>query len=166
MGLLGYKNRTFNVARPGVMLYGLYPSDSLRRKLILKPVMSVKAKVLLTKVIHKGRGVSYGHTFKTRRDLPVAVVSIGYSDGYSRTFSNKAFMLINGARCPVLGRVTMDQTMVDISRAGKVSTGDEVVVLGGQGKACVTADDLAAWANTINYEIACSLGNRLPRLFQ
>ncbi len=163
MGLLGYKNHFLNIARPGVMLYGLYPGSSLRKKIMLRPVMSVKARVLLTKTIHKGRGVSYGHTVRMMKDTPIAVLGIGYSDGYSRAFSNKAKVLINGRFCPVLGRVTMDQIIVDITRAGKVKLGDEAVILGRQGKNSITADDLALWANTINYEIVCNFGNRLPR---
>jgi alanine racemase len=167
MGLSGYKNRLFNLARPGIMLYGLYPSENVRGTISLKPVMSVKATVLLLKTISRGAGVSYGHTFKASKDIPVAVVSIGYSDGYLRSFSNKADVLLNGVRCPVLGRVTMDQVVVDITQAldaGQVNVGDEAVVMGRQGKGCITADELAGWADTIHYEITCNLGNRLPRL--
>ena len=168
MGLGAYKNRFFNLARPGVALYGLYPAELMRPVIALKPVMTVKATVLFVKTIHRGSGVSYGHTFKALQDIPAAVISIGYSDGYLRAFSNKAYVLINGIPCPILGRVTMDQTIVDISLAscaGRVSIGDEVVVLGGQGKSVISADELAQWADTINYEIVCNLGNRLPRVF-
>ncbi len=168
MGLGAYKNHFFNLARPGVMLYGLYPAPELAPAIRLKPVMSVKARVLFVKTIRGGCGVSYGHTFKAGKDIPAAVVAIGYSDGYSRSFSNKAHLLINGRACPVLGRVTMDQTVVDISsalRAGVVQAGDTAVVLGRQGKKAISADDLAAWAGTIHYEIVCSLGNRLPRRY-
>ncbi len=168
MGLEGYKNRFFNLVRPGVSLYGLYPADNMRTVIELKPAMSVKATVLFVKTIHRGSGVSYGHTFKALQDIPAAVISMGYSDGYLRAFSNKAYVLINGVPCPVLGRVTMDQTIVDISLAlcaGKVAIGDEAVVLGHQGKSVISADELAGWADTINYEIVCNLGNRLPRRF-
>ena len=163
MGLAGYRNRYFNLVRPGVMLYGLYPDVSLRRAVDLKPVMSVKARVLMVKEIEKGRGISYGHTYRAPRRLTAAVISIGYSDGYRRAFSGKAHVLINGRPCSVLGRVTMDQTIVDVSAAGDVRVRDEVTVIGRQGKHIITMDDLAAWAGTINYEIACNLGNRLPR---
>ena len=166
---LGYKNRIFNIARPGVSLYGLYPAPSMRSLVDLKPVMSVKARILFVKTIHGGSGVSYGHTFKALADIPAAVIGIGYSDGYLRAFSNKAHVLINGVPCPVLGRVTMDQVIVDISLAlcaGKVAAGDEAVVLGRQGKASIAADELALWADTINYEIVCNLGNRMPRRYR
>ncbi len=166
---LGYKNRIFNIARPGVSLYGLYPAQSMRSVVALKPAMSVKARVLFVKTIHRGAGVSYGHTFKALKDIPAAVIAIGYSDGYLRAFSNKAHVLINGVPCPVLGRVTMDQVIVDISLAlcaGDVAVGDEAVVLGRQGKSVISADELALWADTINYEIVCNLGNRLPRRYR
>jgi alanine racemase len=168
IGLGGYKNKFFNLVRPGVSLYGLYPAQEMHPIISLKPVMTVKATVLFVKTIHRGSGVSYGHTFRALRDIPAAVISMGYSDGYLRAFSNKAYVLINGVPCPVLGRVTMDQTIVDISLAlcaDKVSIGDEAVVLGHQGKSSISADELAAWADTINYEIVCNLGNRLPRRY-
>ncbi len=167
-GLGAYKNRSFNFARPGLMLYGIYPAPALARVIRLKPAMTVKARVLLVKTIANGRGVSYGHTFRAAKDTPVAVVSIGYSDGYSRHLSNKAHVLIHGKPCPILGRVTMDQIIVGIASAlpaGTVKAGDEVVILGQQGRATITADDLATWAGTIPYEITCSLGNRLPRYY-
>jgi alanine racemase len=165
MGLAGYPNRFFNLARPGVMLYGLYPSEELERRVDLKPAMSVKTRVLFTKTIYQGGGVSYGRTFRASVDTPVAVIGIGYSDGYFRAVSNKAHVLINGVPCPVLGRVTMDQTIVDISKAGSVSLGDEAVVIGDQGVCEISADDVAAWAGTINYEVVCNLGNRLSRVY-
>ena len=168
MGLSGYKNRFFNLVRPGVSLYGLYPAQDMHPIIDLKPVMSVKATVLFVKTIHRGSGVSYGHTFRALQDIPAAVISMGYSDGYLRAFSNKAYVLINGVPCPVLGRVTMDQTIVDISLAvcaGRVAIGDEAVVLGRQGQSVISADELARWADTINYEIVCNLGNRLPRVY-
>ncbi|MBF0569288.1 MAG: alanine racemase [Candidatus Omnitrophica bacterium] len=168
MGIGGYRNRYFNLVRPGVMLYGLYPDAALRSAIALKPVMSVKTRVLFVKTIRRGSGISYGHTFKALSDIPTAVLAIGYSDGYLRAMSNKAHVLINGLPCPVLGRVTMDQTIVDISlaqRGGTVEIGDEAVVLGQQRDSEISADDLAEWADTINYEIACNLGNRLPRIY-
>jgi alanine racemase len=166
MGLGAYRNCLFNLARPGLSIYGMYPDKSLRKRLQLSPVMSVKARVLFIKKIHSGRGVSYGHTFKTKKDMPAAIISVGYSDGYLRAVSNRAHVLINGVACPVRGRVTMDQAIIDISRAGRVRVGDEVVVLGRQGGQEITADDVAKWAGTINYEVTCSLGNRLPRIYK
>jgi alanine racemase len=163
MGLAAYKNRYFNLTRPGVMLYGLYPDARLRGKVDLRPVMTVKTRVLLVKRIPARHGISYGHTARTVRAKPAAVLAIGYSDGYFRSLSGKGKVLLNGRLCPVLGRVTMDQIIVDISRAGRVRVGDTAVILGRQGRAVVSAEDIAAWAGTINYEVTCSLGSRLPR---
>jgi len=165
MGLAAYKNRYFNLTRPGVMLYGLYPDQSLRGKLDLKPVMTVKTRVLMVKTLCARSGVSYGHTARVRRPTPVAVLAIGYSDGYFRSLSNQGKVLLNGRLCPILGRVTMDQVIVDISKAGRVKTGDTAVLIGRQGKSVITAEEVARWAGTINYEVTCNLGNRLPRQY-
>ncbi len=167
MGLGDYKSELFNCARPGIMLYGLYPVEYLQKKINLKPVMTVKSKIIFIKTIAKGQGISYGHTFKAKQDMTIAVLPIGYSNGYLRSLSNKAFVLIGGMRCPLIGRVTMDQIMVDISVLGDAKKlpkiGDEAVLIGFQKNECITAEDVAKWAGTISYEVLCSLGSRLPR---
>lgn len=163
---LGYKTNIFNLVRPGLMFYGLYPAPTLRKLVDLKPVMSVKAKVIFIKHIKPGQGVSYGHTFVARKNMTVATIPLGYSDGYLRCFSNKSSVLIQGRRCPVVGRVTMDQIMVDVSRLKNVHIGMEAVIMGKQSKEEVSADELARLAGTINYEIVCNLGNRLPRVYK
>lgn len=169
MGLGDYKSDLFNLARPGIMLYGIYPLEYLKKKVHLKPVMAVKTRVIFVQTIAKGRGVSYGHTFKAKEDITVAVLPVGYSNGYLRSLSNKAFVLIDGVRCPVVGRVTMDQVIVDVTAAtlsGRIpKIGDEAVVMGVQKGATVSVDEIAQWADTITYEILCSLGNRLPRIY-
>ena len=165
MGLAGYETEVLNLVRPGLMLYGLYPKPSLRNKIRLKEALSVKSKVIFLKEIDKRRSVSYGRTFIAKRKMKVAVIPIGYSDGYLRHFSNKSFVLIEGKRCPVLGRVTMDQIVVDVSSLKDVRLAASVVILGRQGAEIITADELAQYAKTINYEIVCSLGNRLPRCY-
>jgi alanine racemase len=169
MGLGDYKSELFNLARPGIMLYGVYPLEDLKKKVHLKPVMSVKARIIFVQTIAKGRGISYGHTFKAKEDITVAVLPIGYSNGYLRSLSNKAFVLVDGVRCPVVGRVTMDQIIVDITAAtlsGRVpKIGDEAVIMGTQKGASISAEELAHWADTISYEILCSLGSRLPRVY-
>ncbi|HQP09840.1 MAG TPA: alanine racemase [Candidatus Omnitrophota bacterium] len=166
MGLAGYKTHILNLARPGLMLYGLYPDPRLKKDFLLKPAMSVRSHVIFLKRIPKGRSVSYGRTFFTKRDMLIATVPIGYSDGYFRAFSNRAAVVINGARCPVIGRVTMDQIMVDVTPVPGVKLGTSVTVLGRQKRQTVSAEDLARWAGTINYEIVCSLGSRLPRIIK
>jgi alanine racemase len=166
MGLAGFKTHILNLARPGLMLYGLYPHPGLRKKIRLNPVLNVRSHVIFLKNVAKGRSISYGRTFYTQKDMLVATVPIGYNDGYFRAFSNKASVLINGVRCPVAGRVTMDQIMVDASRVNGIKLGSSVTVLGSQERECISADELADFADTINYEIVCSLGNRLPRVYK
>jgi alanine racemase len=169
MGLGDYKSELFNLARPGLMLYGVYPSHTLVEKIRLKPVMAIKAKIIFVKTIAKGKGVSYGHTFKAKEDMTIAVLPIGYSNGYMRSLSNNAFALVGGVRCPVIGRVTMDQIMVDITPLGMTGKlpkiGDEAVLIGNQKDSHISADEIADWAGTISYEILCSLGSRLPRRY-
>jgi alanine racemase len=164
MGIVVYDKKDFSLVRAGLILYGMYPSPKIRSKILLKPVMSVKSRVTFIKDVAKGTGISYGHRFITPRKMKIATVAIGYNDGYFRAFSNKADVLIHGQRCPVLGTVTMDQIMADVSHMKDVSIGDEVCVLGRQGRQEITADELAKIAGTINYEITCSLGSRVPRI--
>ena len=166
MGVAGYKHHIFNLARPGLMLYGLYPTEKLRSKVHLKPAMSVKSKIIFIKEVSRGTGISYGHTFVAKRAMKVATLPIGYQDGYLRSLSNKSSVLIGGQYCPVVGRVTMDQIMVDVSRLKNVHLGQEAVILGKQGLKEISADMVAGWADTISYEIICGLGNRLPRRYR
>src|SRR3989338_105698 len=165
MGLAGFKTHVLNLARPGLMLYGLYPHPGLRKKILLKPVLNVRSRVIFLKNVAKGRSISYGRTFFTKKDMLVATVPIGYNDGYFRAFSNNASVLINGVRCPVIGRVTMDQIMVDASRVKALRLGAPVTILGAQKKERISAEELADHAGTINYEIVCSLGNRLAKIY-
>lgn len=166
MGLAGYPNKLLNLSRPGLMLYGLYPHVGLKKKIALRPAMSVHSRIIFLKRIGKGRGVSYGRTFIARKSMTVATLPIGYSDGYLRGLSNKAFVLVGGRRCPVLGRVTMDQIVVDASKVKNPRLGMPVVILGKQGRHEIPADELARLAGTISYEVVCSLGSRLTRIYK
>lgn len=165
MGLIAYKHEIFNLVRPGLMLYGLYPAKHLKSKIHLKPVLSVKSKIIFLKRISRGHGVSYGRTFIARKNMTVATLPIGYSDGYFRSLSNKAEVLINGKRCKVLGRVTMDQIVVDVTKLKSLKIGTEAVILGAQGREEISADELARYVGTIHYEVVCNLGNRLVRIY-
>jgi alanine racemase len=166
MGLAGYHTKVLNLVRPGLMLYGLYPKDSLKLNVHLKPAMSVYSRIIFIKEVQKGRSISYNRTFIAKKNMRIATVPIGYNDGYFITLSNKCHILVGGKRCPVIGRVTMDQILVDVSSVKNVMLGEKVTILGREGKQFMTADELARDANTINYEIVCSLGNRLPRVFK
>lgn len=150
-------------ARPGIMLYGIPPYPDYAGKLKLEPVMSLVSKVVLIKTIPSGTKVSYSCTFETRRKSRIALVPVGYADGYPWAVSNRGAVLIAGKRCPVLGRVTMDMTMVDLTDCEEARIGSDVVLMGRQGDQTISADELAEWAGTIAYEIVCRVSKRMPR---
>jgi len=162
MGIIGYKNSHFNMVRPGLVIYGLYPKENLAIK--LKPVLSLKTRVIYIKRVPKNSGISYGHDYVTKKETNIVTLSVGYGDGYPRNLSNKAAVLIKGRRFKISGRVCMDQIMVDVGDLS-VKIGDEVVLIGSQGKFKITAEELALLCGTIPYEIVCGLGNRIPRLY-
>ncbi|MDD5595799.1 MAG: alanine racemase [Candidatus Omnitrophica bacterium] len=162
MGVLGYKKGHFNMVRPGLVIYGLHPSE--RVNLRLKPVLSLKTKIIYSKKVPKGQGISYGHTYITQNDTTVITLPIGYGDGYPRNLSNIASVLIRGRRFKISGRICMDQIMVDVGNLA-VRIGEEVVLIGKQGKNKVTTEELAKLSGTIPYEIVCGLGNRVPRIY-
>ena len=154
----------FNMVRPGLMLYGVYPSPEMAARISLKPVLSWKTRVLQVKKVPPNTSISYGQTFMTRRDSLIATLPIGYADGYPRLLSNRGQALVGGKRAPVAGRVCMDLTMLDVTDIGKIQQGDEVILLGAQGNETISADKMAAWADTISYEILTSIGARVPRI--
>lgn len=154
-GLLRHPESRFDLVRPGLAAYGLVDG--------FEPVLTLKSKVVFLKTVPKGATVSYGATWKARRVSRVATLPIGYGDGYSRSLSNRGVVLIGGVRCPVIGRVTMDQTMVDATRVPSARVGDDAVLIGRQGKGLVTASELARHSGTINYETVTALSYRVPR---
>lgn len=163
MGVIGYREAHFNLVRPGLIIYGLYPKKNI--KIGLKPVMSLKTKIIYVKRMCKGEGLSYGHIYRTKKNTTVVTLPIGYGDGYSRDLSGKADVLIGKARFRISGRICMDQTLVDVGDT-KVRIGDEVVLIGSDGKQRITAEELAYRAGTIPYEIVCGIGNRVPRIYK
>jgi len=154
----------FDMVRPGLMLYGVYPSPNMKEQINLKPVLSWKTKILQLKNVPSGTSVSYGQTYVTERESLIATLPIGYADGYPRVLSNRGEALVRGQRARIAGRVCMDLTMIDVTDIRNVRQGDEVVLLGRQGGAEISADEIAAWANTISYEILTSIGTRVPRI--
>ena len=164
--LVSFENNKFNMARPGIMLYGYAPSaEGKERGLNLIPVMSLKTKVLHLKKVSAGTYISYGRTFVAKRDSVIATLPVGYADGYSRALSNKGFVIVKGKRAPIAGRVCMDMTMIDVTGIDGVEINDEVVLIGKQGKEAITADDVAMLTNTISYEVLCCIGKRVPRVY-
>jgi alanine racemase len=155
----------FNLVRSGLMLYGYHPSPNLERLISLKPVLRWKTAVLSLKPVPAGDPVSYGRTYHCRKESLIAVLPVGYADGYSRRLSNRGEVIIRGKRAKVRGIVCMDFTMVDVSKIPGVQTGDEVVLLGRQGSEEITAVDMAGWIESIPYEVLCGIGRRVPRVY-
>ena len=162
IGLIDYKDSHFTMVRPGLVIYGLHPKEGL--EINLKPVLSLKTRVIFIKQVPAGYGISYGHAYITRRLTRIVTLPIGYGDGYPRNLSNLARVLIGGRRLCISGRICMDQIMVDVGRQ-KPKVGDEVVLIGRQGKQKITVEELAALSGTIPYEIVCGLGSRIPRIY-
>ena len=158
-------DRHYDMVRMGIMLYGLYPSDEMDTSFPLYPAMELIAHISHVKLLEKGRGVSYGHTFVTDRDTLVATIPCGYADGYPRALSSNVEVLVNGVRCPILGRVCMDQMMVDVTNVPHCKSGDEVVLMGSMGNEHISVEELAAKAYSFNYEFVCGVGHRVPRAY-
>ena len=153
----------FDMVRPGGMLYGIFSHPPLAELVPLAPVLTWKTRVLQLKTLPKHSPISYGGTFVTGRESVIATVPVGYADGYKRSLSNKAAVLIRGRRAPVVGRVTMDLTMADVTAIDGVQPGDEVVLLGTQDGETISAEEMAGWADTISYEILTSISKGVPR---
>ncbi len=155
----------FNMVRAGIITYGLYPSDDVKKQNFnIKPAMQIVTHISYVKTVKKGQGISYGLTFKPKNDITVATLSIGYADGYPRALSNKAYVIIKGKKCRVLGRVCMDQMMVDVTGLD-VKVLDEVTVLGGNSEEYISVELLAEMAGSFNYEFVCGIGRRVPRIY-
>jgi len=163
MGILHYQNSHFNLVRPGLILYGIYPRQGLKVK--LKPVLSLKSRIVFTKRVPKGQGISYGHSYFTKKDTTIVTLPIGYGDGYPRILSNKADVLIAARRFKISGKICMDHVLVDVGDE-RVGTGDEVVLIGSYGKERIGSQELARLAETISYEILCGIGSRVPRVYK
>lgn len=155
-----------DMVRPGISLYGFYPSDEVdRTRIALKPAMTLKTRIIQLKQVPDGFHVSYGMTYTTARPTTIATVPLGYADGYSRRLSSRGHMLVRGTRVPIVGRVCMDLTMLDVGALPDAQVGDEVVAFGRQGEVEIHADELAATIDTINYEIVSSLTARVPKVY-
>jgi len=164
-GILDLPSSYFDLVRPGIMIYGLYPSKEIIHTLNLKPAMSFKTAVAYLKTVPPRTPISYGRTFITQKESVIATLPVGYADGYNRLLSNKGEVLIRGRRAPVVGRVCMDMTVVDVSHIPGVRVGDEVVLFGKQGDDEISIDEVAYKINTINYEVVCNIGKRVPRIY-
>ena len=164
--LLDMPDSHLDMVRPGIATYGLYPSAEVDQSRVeLKPVLEWKARIIQLKEVPAGFGVSYGITYETPRPTRLATVAVGYADGLNRGLSSRGQMLVGGRRVPIVGRVCMDLTLLDVGEVPGVEVGDEVVILGRQGDERITADEMAATLETINYEIVSTLSSRVPRIY-
>ncbi len=168
-GLLYQTGSHGQMVRIGISLYGYYPDGRPGRKSNgmegLRPAMRCVSRIIQVKTVTAGSGISYGHTYITDRETKIAVLPIGYSDGLFRSMSNRAEMLIRGQRAPIRGRICMNMCMADVSDIEHVAVGDEVVIMGNQGKDSIDADQIGEWSDTISYEVLCALGNNNQREF-
>lgn len=165
-GVLHFPETWLDMVRPGIILYGVSPGDTARPPFELRPALSLVSQVVYFKMVKAGRSVSYGATWTAPHDTRVVTVPIGYGDGYSRGLSSRGEVLIRGQRHPIVGRVCMDQFMVDLGAQGSAWNEDEVVLIGHQGGDAITCQDVADWAGTIPYEILVGLNERIPREYR
>lgn len=164
-GIIDMPAANMTEVRAGIALYGMYPSDEVNKKAVaLRPALELKSHVIFVKTLPAGIGISYGSTYVTDRETKVATIPIGYGDGYPRNLSNKGYVLIKGKKCPILGRVCMDQFMVDVSGLD-VKEGEVVTLIGKDGEENISVEELAELAGTFNYEFVCDLGKRIPRVY-
>ncbi|WP_313756135.1 alanine racemase [Tissierella sp.] len=163
-GIIDIPKFNLNMVRAGIMIYGFYPSEEVEKNMELKPAMTLRAKISHLKVVPKGTGISYGQIFVTEKESKIATIPIGYADGFTRMLTGKAEVTINGQRARIVGKICMDQCMIDVTHIDDVKLGDEVVIFG-YGLDYPTADELASKLGTINYEIVCMVGRRVPRVY-
>ncbi len=166
IALVDLKKSHFNLVRPGIIVYGMYPKRNFAKILKLKPALSLKTRIVYLKDVPVGRSISYGRTYITEKPTRIATLPIGYADGYGRILSNRASVLVKGEKAPVVGKITMDQTMVDVGHIKGVEIGDEVVLIGRQGRLQMRTEEIARVSKTIPYEIVCSITNRVPRVYK
>lgn len=162
-GILDIPQSLYNLARPGIIMYGIYPSSEVNKKLDLKPAMSLISHCIHVQTLKKGETVGYGATYKALKTMKIATIPIGYADGYPRSLSNKGYVLIGGKRRPIVGRICMDQLMVEVDDT--VRAGDQVILIGTQGKETITIEEVAELAGTIPYELMC-IFKRIIRVYE
>lgn len=165
-GIIDLPEAQLNMVRSGISTYGLYPSDEVEKnKLELTPALELKTHVSFVKEVDAGVGVSYGSTYVTSKKTKIATIPVGYGDGYPRLLSSKGRVLIHGNSAPILGRICMDQFMVDVTGIDNVNQGDTVTLIGKDGNECITVEEVAELAYSFNYELICNIGKRIPRIY-
>lgn len=156
-----------SVVRAGISLYGMWPSDEVHKEnLDLRPALSLKSRIIFLKELEAGRTISYGATYETSRTQRIATIPVGYGDGYPRSLSNKGYVLIHGKRAPICGRICMDQFMADVTEIPEAEENDEVVLVGRSGSEVISMEEIGDLSGRFNYEFACDLGKRIPRVYR
>ncbi len=164
-GIMNFPEYKTGLVRSGIIAYGIYPSDEVdKRKLEIKPIMQLKSHISFVKTVESGFCVSYGSTYVTKKRTVIATVPVGYGDGYPRALSNKGCVIVNGCKANIIGRICMDQFMIDVTDI-PVKRGDEVILIGSDGKNEITVDDIACVSGGFNYEIICDINDRVPRVY-
>ena len=159
-------NAHMDLVRVGIATYGLWPSEEIKKDAYdLKPAFSLHSHIVYIKTVDAGKEISYGGTYITSKETRVATIPVGYGDGYPRNLSNIGYVLIHGKRAPIIGRVCMDQFMVDVTDIENVKEGDKVVLIGNDGEETITMETLGIMANRFNYELVCDIGKRVPRIY-
>ena len=163
-GIIDLKGAGQNLSRAGISTYGMYPSEEVHKENVdLKPALELISHVAFVKWVDEGKMISYGGTYVTKRRTKIATIPVGYGDGYPRSLSNKGYMLIHGKKAPIIGRVCMDQCMVDVTEIEDVKFGDEVVLVGRDGDVYLSVETLSRLSDRFNYEFVCLMGKRIPR---
>lgn len=164
--ILDLPEANFDMVRSGIITYGMYPSNEVNKRIIrLEPALSLISRVVFVKTLPKGTGISYNSTFFTNRESIIATIPVGYADGYKRTLSSKGRVLIHGQSAPIVGRICMDQFMVDVTDIPEVKEGDLVTLIGTDGQETITVEEIAEKAQSFNYEFICDIGKRVPRVY-
>ena len=165
-GVVELHEANMDIVRPGITVYGLEPSDEVSKENVkLTPVLSLYSHIVFIKELEAGRAISYGGTYVTEKAMRVATIPVGYGDGYPRSLSNKGYVLIHGKKAPILGRVCMDQFMVDVTEIPEAREDDLVTLVGCDGEECITAEMIGELSGRFNYEFVCDLGKRIPRVY-
>ena len=164
--ILDLPEYNLDMVRDGICMYGMYPSDEVgRERANLKPAMQIKSHISYVKTVPAGEGISYNATYRTEREMRIATIPVGYGDGYPRRLSNCGHVLIHGKSVPIIGRICMDQFMVDVTEVPEVKQGDDVTLLGTDGTAHITAEELGMLSGSFHYEVVCDVGKRIPRVY-
>lgn len=164
--ILEMKQTHYHMVRAGIILYGLWPSGEVNKeKTVLKPILSLKSSLVFIKKISRGTAISYGGTYIAPNDMILGTVPVGYGDGYPRSLSNKGYVLVRGKKAPIVGRICMDQFMIDLTHIPEAVKGDEVILVGESREDHITLDELGELSGRFNYEFSCDLGERIPRIY-